>query len=111
MIRLVPLAAAIALALTRPADARRLPWCGFYMMHLKHKTDRRLALAREWAREGIDAGGPGAGVVVVWPHHVGDLRGGPDDRGRWLVHSGNDGNAVRTRRRSLFGVIAFRWVQ
>ena len=50
MIRLVPLAAAIALALTRPADARRLPWCGFYMMELKHKTDRRLARARMGAR-------------------------------------------------------------
>jgi hypothetical protein len=49
MIRLV-LAAAIALALSRPADARRLPWCGFYMMQLKHKTDRRLARAIEWAR-------------------------------------------------------------
>jgi hypothetical protein len=49
MIRLV-LAAAIALALSQPADARRLPWCGFYMMHLKHKTDRRLALARMGAR-------------------------------------------------------------
>jgi hypothetical protein len=112
MIRLVLLAAAIALAPTRPADARRLPWCGIYMMHLKHKTDRRLVLAREWAREGVAARGPGAGlVVVVWPHHVGEIRGGPDKRGRWLVHSGNDGNAVRTRWRSLFGVIAFRWVQ
>jgi hypothetical protein len=30
MIRLV-LAAAIALALSQPADARRLPWCGFYI--------------------------------------------------------------------------------
>jgi hypothetical protein len=48
MIRLVLLAAAIALALTRAADARRLPWCGFYMMELKHKTDLRLARAREW---------------------------------------------------------------
>ena len=111
MIRLVLLAAAIALALTRPADARRLPWCGFCMMELKHKTDSRLARAREWAREGVAARGPGAGVVVVWPHHVGEIRGGPDKRGRWLVHSGNDGNAVRTRWRSLFGVIAFRWVQ
>ena len=101
----------IALALTRPADARRLPWCGFYMMQLEHKTDRRLALAREWAREGIDAGGPVAGVVVVWRHHVGEIWDGPDDRGRWLVHSGNDGNAVRTRWRSLLGVIAFRWVE
>ena len=43
MMRLVLLTAAIALALTRPADARRLPWCGFYMMQLKHKTDPRLA--------------------------------------------------------------------
>jgi len=110
MIRLVLLAAATALALTRPADARRLPWYGFYMMGLKHKTDPRLARAREWAREGVAARGPVAGVVV-WPHHVGEIWDGPDKRGRWLVHSGNDGNAVRTRWRSLFGVIAFRWVQ
>ena len=50
MIRLVILAAAIALALTRPADARRLPWCGFYLMELKHKTDRRLARANGRAK-------------------------------------------------------------
>jgi|SRR5215470_17134081 len=106
MIRLVLPAAAIELALTRPADARRLPWCGFL-----HDRAQRLARAREWAREGVAARGPVAGVVVVWPHHVGEIRGGPDKRGRWLVHSGNDGNAVRTRWRSLFGVIAFRWVQ
>jgi hypothetical protein len=93
MIRPV-LAAAIALALSQPADVRRMPWCGFYMMHLKHKTDRRLALARERAREGVAGSGPGAGVVVVWPHHVGEIRGGPKARGQWLVHSGNDGNAV-----------------
>ncbi len=108
MIRLVLLAAAIVLAPSRPAEARRLPWCGFYMMHLKHKTDRRLALAREWAREGVAASAPGAGIVVVWPHHVGEIRGGPNTRGQWLVHSGNDGNAVRTRWRSLRGAIAFR---
>ena len=51
MIRLV-LAAAIALAWSSPSHAYRLPWCGFYMMQLKHKTDRRLARAIEWAREG-----------------------------------------------------------
>jgi hypothetical protein len=109
MIRLVP-AAAIALALSQPAAARRLRWCGFYIMRLKHKSDRRPALAREWARRRRRAQ-TSAGVVVVWPHHVGEIRGGPDNRGRWLVRSGNDGNAVRTRWRSLFGVIAFRWVQ
>jgi hypothetical protein len=110
MIRLV-LAAAIALAWSQPSHASRLPWWGFYMMHLKHKTDRRLARAIEWAREGADAGRPVAGVVVVWPHHVGEIRGGPNARGRWLVHSGNDGNAVRTRWRLLLGAIAFRWVR
>jgi hypothetical protein len=107
MIRLV-LAAAIALAWSPPAHAYRLPWCGFYMMHYFGKTDRRLALARNWAREGSDAGGPGAGVVVVWPHHVGLIVGRAAD-GRWLVHSGNDGGRVRTRPRGLTGVIAFRW--
>ena len=111
MIRLVLLAAAIALAWSSPAHAYRLPWCGFYMMQLKHKTDRRLARAIEWAREGVAAGKPGAGVVVVWPHHVGEIRGGPNARGQWLVHSGNDGNAVRTRWRSLLGAIALRWVR
>jgi hypothetical protein len=110
MIRLV-LAAAIALAWSPPAHAYRLPWCGFYMMHLLGKTDRRLALAREWAREGVDAHGPGAGVIAVWPHHVGEIRGGPNKRGEWLVHSGNDGNAVRTRWRCLHGAIALRCVQ
>ena len=110
MIRLV-LAAAIALAWSSRAHAYRLPWCGSYMMQLKHKSDRRLARAIEWAREGVDAGVPGAGVVVVWPHHVGEIRGGPNARGQWLVHSGNDGDAVRTRWRSLLGAIAFRWVR
>ena len=110
MIRLV-LLAAIALAWSSPAHAYRLPWCGFYMMRYFGKTDRRLARAIEWAREGIAAIGPAAGVVVVWAHHVGEIRGGPNVRGQWLVHSGNDGNAVRTRWRSLRGAIAFRWVR
>ena len=109
MIRLV-LLAAIALAWSSPAHDYRLPWCGFYMMHYFGKTDRRLVLAREWAREGVDAGKPGAGVVVVWAHHVGLIVGRAAD-GRWLVHSGNDGGRVRTRPRSLGGAIAFRHVR
>jgi hypothetical protein len=109
MIRLV-LAAASRLW-SRPSHAYRLPWCGFYMMHYFGKTDRRLALARNGAGEGANAGRPGAGVGVVWPHHVGEIRAGPNARGQWLVHSGNDGCAVRTRWRSLRGAIAFRWVR
>lgn len=88
---------------------RELPWCGIYLGKYLGKTDRRLWIAREWAREGSNAGGPGIGVVVVWPHHVGIITGRSED-GQWIVHSGNDGGAVRTRPRSIAGVIAFRRV-
>jgi hypothetical protein len=85
------------------------PWCGIYLSHYLGKHDRNLALARNWAHEGSPAAGPGVGVVAVWPHHVGIITGRAPD-GEWIVHSGNDGNAVRTRPRSLAGVIAFRYV-
>lgn len=85
------------------------PWCGIYLSNYLGKHDRNLALARNWAREGSPAPGPGVGVVAVWPHHVGIITGKAAD-GEWIVHSGNDGNAVRTRPRSLAGVIAFRYV-
>lgn len=117
------IAAALALATlsVMPAQARqhhhrphvrghRIPWCGLYMMRLKHKTDQRLAAAIQWAKEGSEAIGPAVGVVVVWAHHVGEIVGGPNARGEWLVHSGNDGNRVRTRYRSLRGVVAYRQV-
>ena len=71
-------------------------WCGSYLSKYLGKPDRRLALARTWASEGVNAGGPGIGVVVVWPHHVGIITGQTSD-GRWIVHSGNDGGAVRTQ--------------
>lgn len=106
------IAAALALAVfsSAPAEARRhrgVPWCGLYMMKIEAKADPRLALARQWAREGVDAGGPAEGVVVVWPHHVGKIVG-QTPNGQWLVLSGNDGGRVRTRPRPLSGVIAFR---
>jgi hypothetical protein len=79
------------------------------MMKVEGKTDSRLARAREWAREGVDAGGPGINVIVVWLHHVGKIVG-RNELGQWLVNSGNDGGRVRTRPRDLRGVIAFRRV-
>jgi len=88
---------------------RARTWCGNYMSSYFGKSDRRLALAREWAREGYNAGGPGIGVVVVWRHNVGVITGQTPD-GQWIIHSGNDGGAVRTRPRSLAGAIAFRRV-
>jgi len=75
-------------------------WCGSYLSKYLGKPDRRLALARSWANEGTNAGGPGIGVVVVWSHHVGIITG-QTPNGQWIVHSGNDGGAVRTRARSL----------
>jgi hypothetical protein len=83
-------------------------WCGAYMRRVFGVSDARLNLARNWAGVGSSAGGPQIGAVVVWPHHVGVIRGGPNGAGEWLVESGNDGGAVRTRYRSLRGAIAFR---
>jgi hypothetical protein len=111
-------AAALLLCLlfTAPAQARHhrhshhhhsLPWCGIYLSKYFGKSDRRLWIAREWAREGAPAS-PGVGAVVVWSHHVGVIVGGSP--GRWQVHSGNDSGAVRTRVRSVAGAIAFRRV-
>src|SRR6267154_1913220 len=80
----------------------RVPWCGIYMMQWTGIHKAGLALARNWIHEGSAADGPCVGCIVVWPHHVGAIVG--QQNGRWLVHSGNDGNAVRTRPWSLRGV-------
>jgi hypothetical protein len=113
MLRALALATALFVALSSPAEARRhhrsyrMPWCGQWLGQHLGKPDRRLWLARNWAREGVDAGGPAVGVVVVWSHHVGVLTGRAAN-GLWIVLSGNDSNAVRERPRSLSRAIAFR---
>jgi hypothetical protein len=104
MLKLAVLTAGLLCACTIEANARAHhrhhhghrahAWCGTYMSRYFGKSDRRLALAREWAKEGFNAGGPGVGVVVVWPHHVGIITGQAPD-GEWIIHSGNDGGAVR----------------
>jgi len=60
-------------------------WCGAYMRHVFGATDPLLNLARNWASVGSNAGGPQVGAVVVWAHHVGVIRGGPNSAGEWLV--------------------------
>lgn len=91
----------------RPADCYGIPWCGCWLRHLLGIADRDLNRAIAWARWGHTTYAH-AGAVAVWRHHVGIIRGGPDSAGRWLIESGNDGDAVRMRYRSLNGVIAFR---
>jgi hypothetical protein len=83
-------------------------WCGWYMRQVEHVADPSYNRAAHWAHYGQPAFAPAPGVIVVWPHHVGIIRGGPDNAGDWLVESGNDSNSVRTRFQSLRGAIALR---
>ena len=62
-----------------------------------------LNLAWNWRNYG-SAGSPQVGAVVVWRHHVGEIVGQASN-GQWLVRSGNDGGAVRTRARSISGAV------
>ena len=86
---------------------RPAAWCGWEMRRLVgNDPGPSFNLARNWARWG-SPGPAGVGAVVVWAHHVGKIVG--RENGRWLVESGNDGHAVRTRPRSVAGAIAIRW--
>jgi uncharacterized protein (TIGR02594 family) len=88
-------------------SGRGVPWCGIFMMqHTGIHGPGNLARAIEWAHVGQAASGPAPGEIVVWPHHVGMITGRSGSQ--WTVLSGNDGNAVRDRPRSLAGAVAFR---
>ena len=89
-------------------DTRPGQWCGWFMRQVFHVADRSYNWAPNWAHWGRASLGPQVGAVVVWTYHVGLIQGGPDKQGRWLVKSGNDGNAVRTRYLSVAKAIAFR---
>jgi hypothetical protein len=93
---------------TRVSGERPRAWCGWYARSLVGSDPGpEYNLARNWAHWG-HAAGPGVGVMVVWPHHVGMITGRSPD-GQWIVKSGNDGGgAVRERPRSVAGAIAFR---
>jgi hypothetical protein len=88
-------------------SGRPRAWCGWYMrQQVGGDPGPQYNLARSWAHYGSSAGGPSIGAIVVWRHHVGKIVG--RENGQWIVQSGNDGHAVRTRPRSLAGAIAFR---
>jgi hypothetical protein len=88
-------------------DGRPAAWCGWEMRRLvSGDPGPTYNLARNWAHWGR-SGPAGVGAVVVWPHHVGKIVG--QDNGEWVIESGNDGHAVRTRPRSIAGAIAIRW--
>ena len=82
-------------------------WCGWFMRgQVGSDPGPSFNLARSWAHNGSNAGGPSVGAIVVWRHHVGKIVG--NENGQWIIQSGNDGHAVRTRPRSIAGAIAFR---
>ena len=86
---------------------RPAAWCGWEMRQLvSGDPGPAFNLARNWAHWG-QAGPAGVGAVVVWSHHVGKIVAQED--GEWVIESGNDGNRVRTRPRSIAGAIAIRW--
>ena len=91
----------------RSYAGRPAAWCGWYMRtQVGGDPGPEYNLARAWAHYGSNAGGPSVGTIVVWRHRVGKIVG--QENGHWIVQSGNDGHAVRTRPRSLAGAIAFR---
>ncbi len=86
---------------------RPAAWCGWEMRQLvSGDPGPEYNLARNWANWGR-SGPAGVGAVVVWPHHVGKIVGQQD--GEWIIESGNDGHALRTRPLSIAGAIAIRW--
>jgi hypothetical protein len=86
---------------------RPAAWCGWQMRQLVGSDPGPdYNLARNWSHWG-HAGAVGVGAVVVWRHHVGKIVGRED--GQWIVQSGNDGHRLRTRPRSLAGIVAIRW--
>jgi hypothetical protein len=77
-------------------------WCGWYM-RTRHGGGPEMNLAWNWRNYG-SPGSAQVGAIVVWRHHVGEIVGQAAN-GQWLVHSGNDGGAVRTRARSISGAV------
>jgi hypothetical protein len=84
------------------AGGRPRAWCGWWM-RTQRGGGAHLNVAWNWSKWGSPSG-PQVGAVVVWRHHVGEIVGRAAN-GQWLVRSGNDGGAVRTRARSVAGAV------
>lgn len=92
----------------RVSDGRPAAWCGWEMRHLVGSDPGpQYNLARNWAHWGHAVGGPAPGVIGVMAHHVFKVVSVLGN-GQVLAISGNDSHAVRTRPRSVAGVIAWR---
>jgi hypothetical protein len=79
-------------------------WCGWFMRQVRGVLDPAFNLAWNWSRWG-HATDAHPGAVAVWHHHVGEVASGSCPAGRIMLHSGNDGHAVRTRCVPVRGAI------
>ncbi len=77
-------------------------WCGWWMRTQKGGGPE-YNVAWNWRNYGSPTSAQ-VGAVVVWRHHVGMIVGRASN-GQWIVKSGNDGGAVRTRARSVAGAV------
>lgn len=77
-------------------------WCGWWMRS-QRGGGPQFNVAWNWRFYGQPTA-PQVGAVVVWRHHVGEIVGRAGN-GMWIVRSGNDGGAVRTRARSVAGAV------
>lgn len=77
-------------------------WCGWWMRTQKGGGPE-FNIAWNWRNYGVPTA-PQVGAVVVWRHHVGILVG-QTASGAWIVKSGNDSGAVRSRARSVQGAL------
>src|SRR5262245_30694502 len=82
--------------------ARPSKWCGWWM-RTQLGGGPEFNLAWNWSKYGRPASAQ-VGAIVVWPHHVGMITGRAKN-GQWIVKSGNDGNRVRERPRSVAGAV------
>lgn len=89
-------------------DGRPRAWCGWYMRHeVGSDPGPEYNLARNWEHWGHATSGPAPGVIGVMAHHVFKV---VEVIGHGIVMaiSGNDSHTVRTRPRSISGVLAWR---
>lgn len=77
-------------------------WCGWWMRTQKGGGPE-FNVAWNWRKYGSPTSAQ-VGAVVVWRGHVGMIVGRAEN-GKWIVKSGNDGGAVRTRARSVAGAV------
>jgi hypothetical protein len=79
-------------------------WCGWFMRQVRGVLDPAFNLAWNWSHWG-HATDAHPGAVAVWHHHVGEVASGACPSGQIMLHSGNDGHAVRTRCVPLRGAV------